>query len=286
MNNSLDLLKQKEKQTWWNAALIVVIYAIIQGISWDLFLKRYISDNIIGSLLSFLFGLAFILFWVKFSSYERNSLETLGFHKEKIGQNILYGLIGASLISIIIILIIFFSGGLTFSFSGYKNIVMLLLVIVLFLFQGLTEEVVFRGYLMNRIAASYGRWWGIFGNSIFFAVFHASNPGVSYLSSLNIFIISLMLSLLFWYSDNIVLVGVFHGTWNFVIAVIFGINISGIEVPYTILKASEKSSNIYLHGSIFGIEGSAVTTVVFLLLSLIIYMALYVKMFKKLANKN
>ncbi|MGX7111459.1 CPBP family intramembrane glutamic endopeptidase [Gemella cuniculi] len=282
--NSLELLKKNKPKVWWSAILVVITYLFVQGISWDYFVKIFVKDNTIGNLLSFIIGLLFILLWVKY--VEKNKFLTLGFQKKDIIKNYILGLTFAAVVSVTIIVIILFFDGFGFKLSNNRNYTMIIILIILFLIQGLTEEVVFRGYLMNRIASAKGKWWGVIVNSIFFTVFHAANTGMTYIASLNIFIASFMLSLLFWYTDNIWLVGAFHGAWNFIVGVIFGINISGIRLSYTLLDAELNSNKNLYNGSVFGIEGSVIMTVMYVILCIIIYMGLYVQMFKRIAKKN
>lgn len=282
--SSLELLKKKPPKYWWTPILVVILYSVIQGVSWQAFISPFISDEIMGNLLSFSFGLIFILIWVKF--IERHSLKTLGFHKQDCLKNIFYGLVLGAISVAIIVFIIMIFGGLSFQLSGYKNFAIILLMAILFSIQGFTEEVVFRGYLMNRVASLKGRKWAVVVNSVFFAIFHAGNPSISYVSSLNLIIVGIFFSILFWYTDNMWLISAFHAVWNFSIGVLLGINVSGIELPYKILKANIISNNIYLNGGSFGIEGSIVVTIYFVLFSILLYMLLYVQMFKKIANNK
>jgi len=58
--------------------------------------------------------------------------------------------------------------------------------------QGFLEEVVFRGYLMTRLAAKKGKWIAILLSSIFYLVFRMSIPSASKLDLINIFLISIV----------------------------------------------------------------------------------------------
>lgn len=281
--NSLELLKEKAPKTWWTALLVVILYSFVQGFSQEVLLKLFINEPLSLALSAFAMGLLFILLWVNL--VEKNSVKTLGFHREEFLKSVGYGLLGAVCSVSIIVVIILFLDEISFEIVEDKHYVLIVSTIILFLIQGLTEEVIFRGYLMNRIASVKGRYWGLVVNSIFFSIFHAANPSVNYLSSLNIFLFGVVASLLFWYTDNIWLVGTLHGVWNFFMGVVLGINVSGIELPYTILKASV-GENIIVSGGRFGIEGSVVTTVYYLLAAVAIYMALYYQMFRRIANKN
>lgn len=281
--NSLELLKWSNIITWWYAFLVCIISSFLQGITFDYIFNPIITDKLIASLISFISSLVFILLYVKF--FEKNSLKTLGFKNSSIFKSISIGFFLAISAVFIIISTMVTLTDVKISVSDENNYKVLFLAIILFTIQGFTEEIVFRGYLMNRIAASKGKWMGVFINSLFFTIFHITNQSSSYLSSLNIYVIGVVLSLIFWYTDNIIIDGIFHGTWNFIIGLVLGINLSGINMPYSIFKTSLNSNNSVITGGNFGIEASIITTIFFIIFGIIIYIGLYFQMFKRF-NKN
>ena len=249
----------------------------------DYIFNPTIEDKLIASLVSFISSLIFIFLYVRF--FEKNSLKTLGFKNSSIFKSISIGFILAISAIFVVISTIAALTDVIVSVSNENNYKLIFLVIILFSIQGFTEEIVFRGYLMNRIAALKGKWVGVFINSLFFTIFHIANPSSSYLSSLNIYIIGVVLSLIFWYTDNIIIVGIFHGTWNVIIGVVLGINLSGINISYSIFKIILNSNNKVVIGGEFGIEASIITTIFFVLFGIVIYISLYFQMFKRINKK-
>ena len=152
--------------------------------------------------------------------------------------------------------------------------------------QGFLEEVVFRGYLMTRLAAKKGKWIAILLSSIFYLVFRMSNPTTSKIDLLNIFLISVVMSLLYWYFDNVLVIAIFHAFWNCISGLVFGFNLSGIKLSDSIFTVAAISDKQILIGGSYGIEGSIIATVFFAILGLLVYMGLYLKMFRRITKNK
>ena len=282
--NSLELLKKNNVITWWYAFIVCIIASFIQGITFDFILNPHIEDKLITNLASYIASLIFLILFVRY--FENNSLKTLGFKKNKIAKSLIIAFIFALLSLILIIGIMFLLTSLNFNIVKDSNYKIIIVVIFLFGIQGFIEELIFRGYLMNRIAVSKGKWWGVYLNSLFFLIFHIKNPSVSYISSVNIYIFGVVLSLIFWYTDNIWIVGTLHGAWNIILGVVMGSYVSGINISNTIFKLTFNSENILITGGSFGIEGSIISTIYFIIIGILIYIGLYIQMFKKIHNNK
>lgn len=281
---SLELLKKSNVITWWYAFIVCIIASFIQGITFDFILNPHIQDKLIANLASYIASLIFIILFVRY--FENNSLKTLGFKKSKILKSVIIGFSLALLSLIFIVGIIFLLTNGNFSISKNSNYKLVIIIILLFGIQGFIEELIFRGYLMNRIAASKGKWWGVYINSLFFLIFHIKNPSVSYISSVNIYIFGVVLSMIFWYTDNIWIVGTLHGSWNIILGVVLGCYVSGIKISNTIFDLKFNSDNILLTGGSFGIEGSIISSIFFIIMGILIYVGLYLQMFKKINNNE
>lgn len=282
--NSLELLKKSNVITWWYAFIVCIIASFIQGITFDFIFNPHVKDKLIANLASYIASLIFILLFVKY--FEKNMLKTLGFKKNKIINSVIIGVICALFILILIVGSIFLLTNGNFSISKNSNYKLVIIIILLFGLQGFIEELIFRGYLMNRIAASKGKWFGVYINSLFFAIFHLANPAISYISSINIYIFGVILSLIFWYTDNIWIVGTLHGSWNIILGVVLGCYVSGIKISNTIFDLKFNSDNILLTGGSFGIEGSIISSIFFIIMGILIYVGLYLQMFKKINNNK
>lgn len=141
-----------------------------------------------------------------------------------------------------------------------------------FMFQGLMEEVVCRGFIMNTIASRYGLVAGIVANSIIFSILHGFNASFGWLPAINLFLIGILFSVIFYYTGSIFVVAAIHTIWNFVVGPVYGIQISGIPAYSAIINTTPKTSHSLLNGGSFGIEGGLLLTIATLLfVGIVIY---------------
>ena len=280
---SVDLLKNKGVMNFTPIFLLIIAYSFLQGILFEYVFKNLIGYNIISVLCSYIFSAVILLFFVKY--FEKTTYDYFGFTKENNVVAIKAGL-GLAIFSVVgVVAILLLSNNIFLVVSKDLKIGIMVILIVLVLIQGFFEEIIFRGYLMTRLAAKKGKWIAIILSSIFYLVFRMSNPSASKLDLINIFLISIVMSLLYWYFDNILVIAVFHAFWNCISGVIFGFNISGIRVSDSLFTVKAISDKQILIGGSYGIEGSIIVTVFFAVLGLLVYMGLYLKMFRKIAKK-
>ena len=280
---SVDLLKNKGVMNFTLMFLLIIVYSFLQGILFEYVFKNIVGYNIISVLCSYIFSAVILLFFVKY--FEKTTFEYFGFSKENNLEAIKVGT-GLAIFSIVgVVAILLMSNNISLSLSKDLKIGIIIILAILVLMQGFLEEVVFRGYLMTRLAAKNGKWIAIILSSLFYLVFRMSNPTTSKLDLINIFLISIVMSLLYWYFDNILVIAIFHAFWNCISGVVFGFNISGIKVSDTIFTVEAISDKQILTGGSYGIEGSIIVTVFFAVLGLLVYMGLYLKMFRKIAKK-
>ena len=280
---SVDLLKNKGVMSFTPIFLLIIAYSFLQGVLFEYVFKNIVGYNIISVLCSYIFSAVILLFFIKY--FEKTTIDYFGFNKENNLVAIKAGL-GLAIFSVLgVVAILLMSNNVSLTLSKDLNIGMIIILIILVLIQGFLEEIVFRGYLMTRVAAKKGKWLGIILSSIFYIVFRMSNPTTSILDLINIFLISIVMSLLYWYFDNILVIAIFHAFWNCISGVIFGFNISGIRVSDSIFTVEAISDKQILIGGSYGLDGSIMITLYFSILALIIYMRLYLKMFRKSAKK-
>lgn len=281
---SVDLLKSKGVMNFTPIFLLIIVYSFLQGILFEYVFKNIVGYNILSVLCSYIFPAVILLFSVKY--FEKTTFDYFGFSKENNLLAIKSGL-GLAIFSVIgIVVILLVSNNISLTLSKDLKIGIIIILIILVLIQGFLEEVVFRGYLMTRLAAKKGKWIAIILSSLFYIVFHMSNPTTSKLDLINIFLISIVMSLLYWYFDNILVIAIFHAFWNCISGVIFGFNISGIRVSDSIFTVEAISDKQILIGGSYGIEGSIIVTVFFAILGLLVYMGLYLKMFRRIVRNK
>ena len=280
---SVDLLKNKGVMNFTPIFLLIIAYSFMQGILFEYVFKSLVGYNIISVLCSYIFSAGILLFFVKY--FEKTTYDYFGFSKENNVLAIKAGL-GLAIFSVVgVVVILLISNNISLTLSNNFKIGTIIILIILVLIQGFIEEIVFRGYLMTRLAAKKGKWIAIILSSLFYLVFRMSNPTTSKLDLINIFLISIVMSLLYWYFDNILVIAIFHAFWNCISGVILGFNISGIRVSDSLFAVKAISDKQILIGGSYGIEGSIITTVFFAILGLLVYMSLYLKMFRRIAKK-
>ena len=281
---SVDLLKNKGVMNFTPIFLLIIAYSFLQGILFEYVLKNIVGYNIISVLCSYIFWAIILLFFVKY--FEKTTLDYFGFSKENnlVAFKVGLGLAILSLVGIVGILLM--SNNISLTLSKDLKIGIIIILVILVLMQGFLEEIVFRGYLMTRLAAKKGKWLAILLSSIFYLVFRMSNPSSSKLDLINIFLISIVMSLLYWYFDNILVIAIFHAFWNCISGVVFGFNLSGIKLSDSIFTVEAISDKQVLIGGSYGIEGSIIATVFFAILGLLVYMGLYLKMFRRIAKNK
>lgn len=279
---SVDLLKNKDVMNFTLMFLLIIVYSFLQGILFEYVFKNIVGYNIISVLCSYIFSAVILLFFVKY--FEKTTFEYFGFSKENNLEAIKVGA-GLAIFSIVgVVAILLMSNNISLSLSKDLKIGIIIILTILVLMQGFLEEVVFRGYLMTRLAAKKGKWIAILLSSLFYLVFRMSNPTTSKIDLLNIFLISVVMSLLYWYFDNVLVIAIFHAFWNCISGLIFGFNLSGIKLSDSIFTVAAISDKQILIGGSYGIEGSIIATVFFAILGLLVYMGLYLKMFRRITK--
>lgn len=127
-----------------------------------------------------------------------------------------------------------------------------------FLVQGGVEEWVFRGYVFHTLRERWS-WASAAGaSSLVFAVIHSLNPSVDPAGLANTFLLGLVLAAVMELTGSLVAPTVLHGAWNYLMAGILSLPVSGTELFH--LLDLEVTGAAYLTGGAYGPEGSWVLT--------------------------
>ena len=186
------------------------------------------------------------------------------------GKNFALGLLIGFLINGICILIAWLHGDVHF-YAGHFQLLYLLCAFVCVCVQSGAEELVTRGYMMGALRERYNVWVAIAINSLFFAVLHLSNPGITVVSVLEITIIGFALSLIVYYLDSLWMCIAIHTAWNYTQNILLGLPNSGI-VPEDSFLHLEAAKGSLLYDATFGIEGSITAVIVTALLAVCVYL--------------
>jgi membrane protease YdiL (CAAX protease family) len=236
------------------------------------FLFRFRNELILPALICT--ALTTILTIIYCRAIEKRSLYSMGFVRKKAVKDYLAGA-GIGIIMFgVAVLIAFLSG--TLSYNGFvlgNGINLLLAFLVGFIIQGMSEEVLLRGYFMVSVASKYSILLAVISNSLIFALLHIFNNGIALLPLINLVLFGIFASIYTLKMDSIWGISAIHTTWNFAQGNIFGIKVSGINAQVSLFSFKSSEAGKIINGGSFGLEGGlAVTTV--LILSIIIILSI------------
>ncbi|SCW60378.1 ABC-2 family transporter protein [Ruminococcaceae bacterium YRB3002] len=133
--------------------------------------------------------------------------------------------------------------------------------IFMWIFQGACEEIMFRGYMMPRVASRFGLAPAIGVSSLLFCLFHCINPGFNIIAFINLILISVLYALIAYYTDNIWILCAAHTMWNFTQGNIVGLEVSGNSGNVSLIHTElSDSASALITGGIFGPEGGLAVT--------------------------
>ena len=222
----------------------------------DLYDTWYIYFEFIG-----IWVCGIIIFSV-FKSY-RPLLRTLSTKLK--GNNIKSALIGGLSLgfgmNLLIAFVAIVTGAVKIHYVGFGLGTFVLLFISVLIQSG-AEELVARVFIYQRLRKDFPKWpvIAILGNGLFFLVIHIGNPGMTFISTLMMVIVSVMYSMVVYYFDSTWIPIVAHATWNFTQSIILGLPNSGIVFPVSMYKIEAGTAN-FAFDPVFGIEGSVLAIV-------------------------
>ncbi len=141
--------------------------------------------------------------------------------------------------------------------------------LLLFIIQSSFEEIVSRSFMIPSITQRANVWVALLISSSLFAMLHLTNPNISILSTVNIFLAGLVMGLIFLYYKSIWPAISFHATWNFFQGSFFGFEVSGFDV-YSLIDSKEVGPD-WITGGPFGFEGSVIASILLAAYSLYLY---------------
>lgn len=215
---------------------------------------REILVLLYGTILSSLF---IYIFAKKFIARNDASMGLANPNKFK---NYLKGfIIGFLLISLVFLQLLIFNQAQINLNTANISAKVFLVFFIGWVLQGFNEELMCRAIFMNYFAALNGVKSAIISNSLIFAILHLGNDGFGLLPFINIFLMGLIFSLLFYLSDDIFLPAAAHTLWNFAQGNIYGINVSGISQSNVSIIKTQLTGHPFLTGGAFGVEGGFIT---------------------------
>ena len=220
------------------------------------------SDGyMIGMLLSDIVMMLIVFLFCRF--IQKRKLRTLGFIKKGMLKE--YGLgmlLGFAFFSVCVLLGVLFGGLKIEGISPEFSIGIFVAYLLGYMVQGMTEEVLCRGYFLGSYARRYPVYAAVLANSLLFASLHLLNSGISVLAFINITLFGIFASIYFIRRGSIWGIGAFHSIWNLVQGNFYGIKVSGTPVGNTRFTTQAIAGKSLWNGGDFGMEGSLICTIV------------------------
>lgn len=207
--------------------------------------------------------IAIALIYCKF--IEKRKLKSIGFNKK------VYDYIIGGAIALILLAVIAFACCVTgvMSFNGITsgaNALYLIALFAGFLIQGSAEEVICRGFLLPSLSKKTSLPLAIFVSSTAFALPHLpsileADAGFAVIGILNLYLVSVVFSLLFILRSNIYIACGLHSVWNFILYGAMGLSVSGSNSNENALMSFNENAENILSGGAYGLEASIITTI-------------------------
>ncbi|MEK6284981.1 MAG: CPBP family intramembrane glutamic endopeptidase [Acidobacteriota bacterium] len=147
-----------------------------------------------------------------------------------------------------------------------------IIVFLFFLSSGATEELIFRGFPFQALVHNLGGGTAVAMTSVIFGLVHIWNPSATALSTINTILAGLWLGLAYLMTRSLWLATALHYSWNFAMAFIFGLPVSGLTTLNELawLRGSI-GTPLWVSGGSYGPEGGVAATVALILSTLAIW---------------
>jgi len=273
---SRDLYPAESARGWipWGALapFLGLIFVVATALLGDWLIEDYVHLSPEGNpldptaLIAFTlvpFGLLLLLLlaWVRF--VERRSLASIGFRGEHKLREFLRGHCLGLAGLCIVVAGIWILGGLRFSalapvFSQPAMLVPIALLLFTFALQSSVEELLVRGWLMSVLAKKFNVITAVIVSSALFSLLHFS-PRTHWIVMVGTILFSLFASVWALRSRSVLGVMGWHAGWNWLLAVGFGLPLTGLDVgiPALIVELQPVGPE-WLTGGTQGPEASVV----------------------------
>ncbi len=221
--------------------------------------------------------IAAVFAWVFW--FERRRIQTLGFHRPRRGavQLLLGMVIGLTMMSIPVLLL--WATGVyesaapePDSSSGFSALPVVLVLALTLVVQGSNEEILTRGFLLQNLGLQLPGWVAVVLPTLLFTVLHGNTDPITFAT---IFVYGLFATFVALQQRSLWLICGIHAGWNWALANIYGLAVSGIPPRTNALFFLEASPGApdWLTGGENGTEGSLIATVMVTMATLVAFLA-------------
>lgn len=244
----------------------VVLMAVFYAGGYDPVQGNVPAEHIQMVMMYYSFAIYILLTFLYCKFIEKRSLKSLGF--QRVLPDYFLGAGAAVILLETIMAACCITGGI--HFDGVNQDTDFIYMIALFgglAVQGAAEEIMGRGFLMTsllkKMSVSKAIFWSAtaFAFPHFFTLFGADFK-YAFIGVINLYLVSVIFSLLMLCQKNIWISCGLHSVWNFLLYGVFGLTLSGNESGTAgILAFTVKEFHI-VNGGSYGVESSIITTLV------------------------
>jgi uncharacterized protein len=243
---------------------------------------------VITSLFSLILGIGTSWFCGKFLEDLPYKAVGWSFHKSWLSQ-LLFGVIVGTLSIILACVFAMPTGNLNFQFNNAADTSSILQTVfgslIVFTVAAASEEIIFRGYVLQTLSRAKLAWLGIALTSLPFAIAHLGNPNADYISTLNTALAGVWLGVAFLKTRSLWFAFGIHFSWNWVQGAILGLPVSGLkQLTTSPLLHSIDQGPTWLTGGNYGIEGGISCSVAIIISTLIIWVMPNLKADKEMSS--
>ena len=193
----------------------------------------------------------------------QRSFASLGYRRHGLTSEYAVGLGVGALLFASAVGICLLTGSIEFISMSPQIVWGLILMFFLgYLVQGMSEELVCRGYFITSFAHRLGMSVAILLSSALFSFMHFLNPNVTLLALFNLLLFGVFAAVYFVKRGDIWGVAAIHSAWNFVQGNVLGIPVSGMTPYATIFELRLMEQGGLVNGGAFGLEGGLAVTFV------------------------
>jgi membrane protease YdiL (CAAX protease family) len=142
---------------------------------------------------------------------------------------------------------------------------------IFFLLAAANEEALVRGFAFQALEHNLGAVVAISVTSAIFGLLHLQNQDVTLFSTFNTILAGVWLGIAYLKTRSLWLATALHVSWNFVMALVFGLPVSGIKLFKNFAWLNGVSTRRWISGAEYGPEGGAAVTLTLILCTLLIW---------------
>lgn len=221
--------------------------------------------------------------WVCLKFLDRLSFGALGLTWQRGWQReVLLGCVISAVMMTVVVALQALGGGtrltlnpmLTMNQAGIVTVANSAMVaLVLFIFAGAFEELLFRGYPFQTLLRGAPTIIPLLLLSILFGAGHWSNPNRTIFSTANTVLAGIWLAVAYLKTRRLWFPIGLHFMWNWMMGIFYGLPVSGQRMTASPVFISTSEAPVWLTGENYGSEGGAAATVVITIAIIILWRA-------------